>query len=49
MQADEPDPEPNALPGSLVGFTRNGHYEGVAYRSVSRAGFLLEVPVKFCA
>lgn len=29
---DKAEPEPRALPGSLVAFTRNGELQGVAYR-----------------
>ena len=29
---DKAEPEPRALPGSLVAFTRNGQLQGVAYR-----------------
>ena len=31
---EEPEPEPNVLPGSCIAFTRNGELQGVAYRSV---------------
>jgi len=29
---DKPEPEPPALPGSLVAFSLNGSLQGVAYR-----------------
>ena len=29
---EEPEPEPNQLPGSCIAFTRNGKLQGVAYR-----------------
>ena len=29
---DKPEPDPPALPGSLVAFSRNGELQGVAYR-----------------
>ena len=29
---EEPEPEPNVLPGSCVAFTCNGELQGVAYR-----------------
>ena len=32
---EEPEPEPNVLPGSCVAFTCNGELQGVAYRSVT--------------
>ena len=31
---DKAEPEPRALPGSLLAFTRNGESQGVAYRRV---------------
>ena len=32
---EEPEPEPNVLPGSCVAFTCNGELQGVAYRSAT--------------
>ena len=29
---EEPEPEPNQLPGSCIAFTRNGKLQGIAYR-----------------
>lgn len=35
---EEPEPEPNVLPGSCIAFTCNGELQGVAYRlAITRA------------
>ena len=49
MHVDEPDPEPAVLPGSVVAFTKNGQYEGVAYRCVVQAKYHRWVTVKLSA
>ena len=37
---EEPEPEPNVLPGSCIAFTCNGELQGVAYRSVTYPTFV---------
>ena len=33
---EEPEPEPNPLPGSCIAFSRNGEPQGAAYRYLAR-------------
>lgn len=35
---DEPDPDPNVLPGSSISFLKNGVFQGIAYRLESKFG-----------